>query len=299
MRNIHLHISYLLLLLLIGCKQEDALTPEAPVPNPFYPEDSETDIYSQLCRDFYTETNCYLLLSDTLKHEPNGTDIYGNPIYTTELLDLTYDVTSSVQWKFDFNYATDYEREKKACEILKDYILPAIDEQFHPYSFLLVESFRYYAYQIEDGEIVGRWTGPFDGDYYIGSRAMAISVSRLLRDKEGLRGEIIRTIINKELTTTMLKEFYSFGLEYYGREIEGKFTSEEDAIAQTGIINVTDMGDGIYEMGGQQDDLKRFLNAVLDQDETDFKTLYAEYDIVLKKYDILKQLLADLNFIIE
>ena len=45
-----------------------------------------------------------------------------------------------------------------------------------------------------------------------------------------------------------------------------------------------------------QSDLDKYLTAILERSEEEFETEYDGYDLVIKKYNILKQLLIDGGF---
>ncbi len=294
----------LLLSVAVACRKEDDITPEAPTPNYFYPDESETDVHAQLCRNFYAETGCYLLLNDTLKHEYTGTDRYGNPLYSTELLDLTYGVTSSVRWKFKFHLSTDYQRELQATEIIKNDILRAMDKRYHPYSFLLVDYFESSAYQIEEGEPTGCWSALSEREtYYIGSRAIAMSIDALLQDKETLKNRFFRRLLENQLTTSVLKEFYAPGERYYGKDDITEFENDDDFINRTGILAggshfaVTNEGLILtFEAHSKTEDRTMFLDPLLNGKEEEFTTKYAKYPIVLEKFRLLKEIVLDLGF---
>lgn len=303
MRNIGRYMWLgLLLSAAVACRKEDDITPEAAAPNLFYPDAAATDEYSQLRRDFYAETGCYLLFNDTLKHEYTGTDRYGNPLYSTELLDLPYGVTSSVQWKFVFNYSTNIQQARQAAEIVKKDILSAMDERYHPYSFLLVKDFMTYTYMIEEGEPYGYWSGPNSVEtYYIGERAILMSIDALLKDKEALKTKFLRRLLDKQLTTTVLKDFYAPGDAYYGKQETGDFIDEDDFITQTGILAfeaLQGVGNDFltFYVESKTADLKIYLDNLLLGQEEEFLTEYAEYPIVLEKFRLLKKIVIDLGF---
>lgn len=290
----------LLLLAAIACRKEDDITPEAPAPNPFYPDASATDEHAQLCRDFYTATGCYLLLNDTLKHEYIGTDRYGEPLYSTELLDLTYGITSSVQWKFEFTLSTDYQDQIRAVEILKKDILKSMDKRYHPYAILLVKNFVHYAYRIEEGETTGVWSQASTNlTYYIGERAMLIATDGLLQNLGTLKNGLMRDLLDKQLTENVLKEFYAPGNAYYGKNEVYGFANEDDFLNRTGIL---DYESDEYEEGwafwisSKTADLKAYLNPLLDGEEEEFMAAHATHSAVLTKFKLLKEIVLDLGF---
>ena len=304
------YITYLVLLFAIGCVscEESEIAPSEAQPNLFAPAESATDATSELRRQFFDETGCYLLFNDTLKNERIGTDAYGNSLYDTELLDLTYGINSSTQWKFVFSYMNDYEQQKEAVDVLRENILPALGEKFYPYSFLLIENMESYAYQVSEGEEEGRWNGPYEKNFFDGRRALAISVSALLADPEEFRNEIKLEYITKYVNNQDLTEFYSYGKEYYEQKyFTDEFFSEEEVWERTGVLsfylNVEDLGGGDIisdlEIYSQASDLKEYINEILTKPEEEFKAEYEGFDIVLKKYDMLRKMILEGGFTIE
>lgn len=283
---------------LFACKKESELVPNAPLPNLFAPSENATDPTSLLCREFYKETGVYLLFSDTLKNEYIGTDVYGNPLYNTELVDLTYGINSSFLWKFDFTYSTKFEEQERAADLVKEKVLPVLNKDDYPYSFLLIDKFSAYTWMIEEGEEMndGYWSEGEEWDFYSGIRAMAISMSQLLNNTESLVLDIRKAAIKKFLTAEKLEDFYAYGKDYYGKYI-WDFYSEEDFITATGILGFYfDEYDYYVEVWGSESDLDCFLTRILEDSEEEFKEEYAGYDLVLTKYDMLKRLLSENGF---
>ncbi|WP_065218624.1 MULTISPECIES: hypothetical protein [Butyricimonas] len=301
MKKIQTYILYGIILLgCFSCKKEDNLIPNAPQPNLFAPAEGATDPTSQLRRKFYEETGAYLLFTDTLKNEYYGTDVYGNPLYTTELLDLSYGINSSALWKFEFEYLSDYEKQQSAVELLKKQILPVLPKNYYPYSFLLIDNLIAYTWWSEEGATDGWWDSGYEQDFYFGTRAMAINISMLENEGEAFAKRILNRLIRDYyLTAEKLQEFYAPGRNYYGKYIydyEYGFWSEEDFIQATGILAYYYDGWEYFEVYGSESDLVKYLEFILDGSEEDFKAEYADYPLVLKKYDMLKQLLIEGGF---
>lgn len=79
MRYCFIYISVLLLLGVVACGDEDALTPEVDtITDCFAPDPNATDEESVLRREFYTTEKSYLLFNDTLRHEELGIDYNGD-----------------------------------------------------------------------------------------------------------------------------------------------------------------------------------------------------------------------------
>lgn len=294
----------MLLISVWACSKEDSIIPGDSEVNLFYPN-RFSRAFAQICQDFYAETGCYLLLNDTLKHEYVGVDMYGNPVYETELLDLTYGITSTRQWKFVFDYAIDEDRVREAVDIVKNNILASMDTVYYPYSFLLVETLNATAYRIEEGELVGSWSELHEESDYVGVRAIALSMSRLLADPHGFADKFLKKLLIGQLTTNVLQDFYAYGNAYYGRnEIIGEFSSEEDFLRQTGVLSFTSSWeedeDGntvlVFYDVSVLDDRDKYLEVVLEGKEEEFKQEYADYDVILRKLELLKQAIVDLGF---
>ena len=106
MRYCFIYISVLLLLGVVACGDEDALTPEVDtITDCFAPDPNATDEESVLRREFYTTEKSYLLFNDTLRHEELGIDYNGDMQYKTELLDIGYTLGSGmVGGSIDYKY---------------------------------------------------------------------------------------------------------------------------------------------------------------------------------------------------
>lgn len=300
MKKSQTYILYSIILLgCFSCKKEDTLLPNAPQPNLFAPAEGATDPTSELRRKFYETTGAYLLFSDTLKNEYYGTDVYGNPLYNTELLDLSYGINSSALWKFEFEYLSDYEKQEQAVELLEEQILPVLPKNYYPYSFLLIDNLFAYTLLVEEGDTDGLWLGS-DENFYFGPRAMAINISKLEEQGEAFAKEIVNCLIRDYyFTSEKLQEFYASGKNYYDKYIwlYDEFYSEDDFLMATGILGYYfDDYEEAIEVYGSDSDLKKYLDIILDGSEEDFKTEYADYPLVLKKYDMLKQLLIEGGF---
>ena len=97
---------------LCACQQEDELEP-LDVTNSFATSPGATDEETKLKENFYNTTGCHLLFNDTLRHEYKGTDENGKPYYETELLGLEYQLTSTSNFRFKFDYLQTLEQKRQ------------------------------------------------------------------------------------------------------------------------------------------------------------------------------------------
>ena len=174
--------------------------------------------------------------------------------------------------------------------------MPVLPKNYYPYSFLLIDNLIAYTWWSEEGATDGYWDSGSDQDFYFGTRAMAINISMLENEGEAFAKRILNRLIRDYyLTAEKLQEFYAPGNNYYGKYIYD-FWSEEDFLRATGILAYYYDGWEEFEVYGSESDLVKYLEFILDGSEEDFKAEYADYPLVLKKYDMLKQLLVEGGF---
>ena len=130
-------------------------------------------------------------------------------------------------------------------------------------------------------------------------------MSRLLADPQEFADKFLKKLLINLLTTNVLKDFYAYGNAYYGRnEIVGEFDTEEDFLRQTGILSFTSSWeedeDGnavlVFYDVSYLDDRDKYLEAILERKEKEFKQKYADYDVILRKLELLKQAIVELGF---
>ena len=130
-----------------SCAQEEGLTPDFNNPSAnFAPSTDDMSDEAQLRRQFYTQTGCYLLFSDTLQHKLLGTDINGQPRYFTETVDLTYTVgqSSSTTMSYTFTYLQQYAQKQQVTDFLTHYVLPHLTKGLKPYSWMVCNMINSY-----------------------------------------------------------------------------------------------------------------------------------------------------------
>ena len=113
----------LVALFFVGCQDEDELEP-TPLKNWFAIEEKENmDAVDQKIYDLYQKYGIVLFYNDTLGYEDRGRrDSVGNVVYHYEVLDLSYNFTTSVSTnKVTWSLVDVTERENK------ERLLPLLD----------------------------------------------------------------------------------------------------------------------------------------------------------------------------
>lgn len=284
----------LFMICVTSCEKEDSLVPNETTKNYFIISPDATDAISVLRREFHERNEVHLLFNDTLCHEQLGTNPDGIPIWHTEMLDLSYSLTSGGDELY-FDYLTNQSEMKESIHFIETYMIPRLASPLRPYSILLVNqlSENYY------GTI-----RPID--YYLGYRCLAIAVGNIAemneQEKRNFFSPIFGEIIQKKISivpATVMEKFYTFSKEFYGKTYAAAGVPEDenyefdyDKVYSRGFL------EAYYNLFISADyDLNDYIEALFNTSEEDFKNTYADYPIIIEKYDVLKQIISDLGFI--
>ena len=277
-----------------SCGKEDSLVPNETQKNYFIISPDATDPVSVLRREFRERNEVHLLFNDTLCHEQQGTNTEGIPIWYTEILDLSYSLTSGGDELY-LDYLTGQSEMKEGIHFIETYMIPRLASPLRPYSILLVNqlSENYY------GTIRAI-------DYYLGYRCLALSVGNIAemneQEKRDFFSPIFGEIISKKINNVpaaVMEKFYTFSKEFYGKTYAAAGVPEDenyvydyDKVYSRGLLRA------YYNLFISADyDLSDYIEALFNTSEEEFKNKYAAYPIIGEKYDVLKQIISDLGFI--
>lgn len=289
------YILILCLLSLAACNKEDELTPSGAKENYFAVPADATDAESVLRRDFYEQHGIHLLFNDTLYHELAGYYPDGTPYYNTELLDIRYSMTNQDLTDLLYEYITDIDEQRKAVEVVEDYILPHLGDDLCPYSIFLVRNLQTLQYGILETPIT----------YYEGERCFAINASDMIDSPEdeilSTCNDILYNLVERKLTyeTAMLEDFYAYSETYYSQMFSNwgisMFPTSEELqyIYSLGFLDDPLL---FLVFPSESTDLENYLEAIFYDTEDNFKATYATYPVVLEKYDTLKEIIVELGY---
>lgn len=259
-----------------------------------------------LQKEFFEKEGVYLLFNDTLSREYLGDDVSGNPVYDYQIVDLSYSMIASAG-AFAFQYLQADEEKQAAADFLSDNVLPSLGESMRPYSFLVVDVLEYY----EDyyGELV-----LVDGTIvYSGWNCTAIAVQGINEmseaEQESYRLQLLKSMANNKmqlLDESVFDEFYAFCESYYSTyfmyEEAEAFCQEYPTQYDLGFLSTYSYGYNGYmwlvNFKAKSYDLEDYTNAIFDTPEEEFRETYADYPIVLEKYQILKDIIESLGIIL-
>lgn len=296
------YINYLILLCVItmlnACEKEDALEPSGKNDDYFSVSATSSNATDKLRYEFHEETGIHLLFNDTLRHEQRGTYADGTPYWFTETVDLNFLMTSHGDGDYSFDYLTDYSTQETAAEIIKNYLLPHMGKALRPYSVLLVQQIKNYDSYYEEYEYL---------DYVDSWRCLALSVgdpsSMTEEELTDLMKEVLYTILENKLEDDayepILEVFASYCADYY-------YEYWEDCELPSGMDPTNLTQEDYYELGflsepdsywadfpNQRTDILDYFDYIYNEDESTFKNEFANYPIVIAKYDLLKQIIVN------
>ena len=289
-----------------ACSDDEDTTPSEYEQNLFSPAESDQSQTAQLRRQFKQEVGCYLLFNDTLKHEQNGTDSYGNVLWNTQLVDLTYMFIGSPMnsTKYTFVYLNDYNQQKKCTDLLKEKLAKRMGKAL-PYSILLVDSIIQWtnssgAWELDKGS---SWSprDPFP-KYVLGTRSYAFALhgTDAFDDATYFDEILLSIVIDKvdHLSPNKLEKFRSYVVAYfdeYGNPMQKSslgyddYTTDNDAAHTLGFWE--DRGYYYFTYGNEDRD--NYIEAVLTYSVAEVEEMMAGYPIVIERFKIMRQLIID------
>lgn len=305
----------LFLPVLSSCSDDEDTTPSHADENLFKPADDDNSPTAQLRRQFFNDTKTFLLFTDTLRHEANGTDAYGKTIWNDELLDVTYTVIGSASSShYTYSYITDFNKRKQAAELVRDKLMRRLGDAV-PYSVLIVDSIMSWVNNNGYWELdKGTAWNPQDPykQYILGTRAYVISTNGEdgFTDSTYFDGIMEKIILDKlgRLSDTQRAPFYAPVSSYMGpnHEIAGK--------SAMGYSNGYNMDNEARSLGFWQDynyyyfairsgydnaDLELFTHAVLTYSEAEVEKMMEGYPIVIQRFKALRQIIKDMGIVLD
>lgn len=288
----------------VSCAKEEPLEPlNDGFANYFAPAAGATDPESVLRREFYAQTSCYLLFNDTLVTKQIGTDKDGNPLYFHETVDLSYGITSTMTTKYSFEYFSDIESKKRATKLIQEELLDKMAESQRPFSVLLTDVIT--AYEIYDSGWFEK-----DKDFVKNTRSTAIAIKDIADKTDEELVEFGAAILNKFVASSLkgnidrpiLKPFFSLSEgqyeKYYDLFEDWDYPDIEDVRELGFLRGEIDWDFGYMEFPAKTQDLDDFTEAVLTMTYEEFEAENEGYPFVLEKYNLLKQAIKDLGYII-
>lgn len=288
-----------------ACSDDEDMTPSHADYNKFAPTDADQSVEAKIRRGFKEQTNSYLIFNDTLSKEKTGEDMYGNPVYKVETLDINFAlVGSGNSYIYTYDYIKDDAEKQKAANFVATNLARKLGGMM-PFSILLVDRINCWE-KDSYGNLV-----PAEDDYYgivphplyvLGSRCLAVSVENGdVFDQEDYFESMLEDLVYKKLTAdaSYLKDFFGAVENYdkvsyeYKDDLGYELGRNDDLARSLGFAKDY----GYYRFtNGTEWDTRQFLNYLLTESESEIETEFAAYPICLKRFAIMRAQMEALGF---
>ena len=285
------HIYYFLILCaastLWACSEDD-LTPIGSINN-FLPDPEATDEESVLRREFFEENGFYILFNDTLSHELLTVDSEGDPYYRTETVDPNWQLTGYDSYtSYRFVYCQSMDQKRERAEFVSG--LAKRMEKINltkPYSVLVVDSII--TTLDSYGDIIVQSL-----DFCTSLRCFIIALPEI----EGTEEEQDMLIANMAGSGIALKyagnlqAFYDLAIDEWGDSMYNEYNNGESSMEEYYEIGflVPAGADEYYCTQGE--DVASYIHLLLTMTDEEVYQRFSRYDIVLQKYEIIKEVTA-------
>lgn len=281
-----------------ACTDEEDTSPSYADQNLFAPSEGDHSEMAEFKRNFYKETGAYLLFNDTLSKEQNGTDAYGNPIWNTELVDLTYPVIGEpTSYRYTYKYIEEFEKRSVVANLIKEKLAVRLGKAV-PYSFLIVDSITTWKNNNGIWEIANGYLDIPHPIQILGTRCYAISTN----GDTGYNDEDYFTTIFKEIVLNKLQRlsadklsvFYSYGENYYQVDKQDLDFPREvnDSLARSlGFWK----DENKYYLAYKQSDLGYFSDAASTYSPSEVEKMMVGYPLVIERFNILREIIKSMG----
>lgn len=305
--------NYIFVFLLVGillgglgsCASEEDTTPSHIDENGFAPKDDDNSSEASLRRDFFSKTGCYLLFNDTLSVKQKGTDLYGQPIYDVQTVNVdfsSFDGNINV-YRHTYDYIKGEADKKKAADILNEQVISRLGSLL-PYSVLLVNGIS--QWQKENGEWVLTEEDSYYGTnphpmYRLGARCYVFSIENgKAFEQANFFGDVLLDIVKSKISSkgeAFLSEFRAFVNNYdeltsnYKDDLGYELGKNDDLARSLGFLK----DNGYYFFPSSKQDLNAYLTAVFDYSVDEFEETFAQYPICIARFKWMRDKVLELG----
>lgn len=316
----------LIVLLVLSCEKEE-LTQRIIHENLYAIKDDPTDPVKHRIYELYEKYNVPIYFNDTVGKYFVKNDVNGNPYYRYEMLDYNWKFYSdnSNKVKYKYFYQTDPERQMISLEFT-DRLLNEMSAPLRPYAIFLVDSVYY-----EEKDKGIKWL-IMGSQFRLGMFAKLPDVTRLYQDSlidQTVRGLISLKISNfqneldkfhavcksewydrewkndlgvdvgegpfifTELRKKQLMQGTIWDAPWTEEQVETARKSTREAIGSYGFVGGGTASQQWFSPDDTGRDLDQYMTEILSCDREEFTRRWGSCPLVMKKYQLLYDLLKD------
>ena len=286
------YIYYLLILCaassLWACSEDD-LTPIGSINN-FLPDPEATDEESVLRREFFEENGFYILFNDTLSFECLGVDSEGDPYYSIETVDPGWGLTGYDSFtEYQFAYCQSIDEKRERAEFISELVVEMEENNLtKPYSVLVVDTIT--TIRESYGDLIITHL-----DFLSSLRCFIVALPEIQNTDEE-KSMLIANMAGSGIALKYegnLQPFYDLAIDdYWGSTMYDTYYNYESSIEEYYEIGfLVPAGDDNYYCS-QAEDVAAYIHLLMTMTEEEVYETFARYDIVLQKYEIMKEVTA-------
>lgn len=326
MRNV---IYLVFAFLILGCGNEDELTSKIEIENLYGIQDDPSDPVKHRVFEMYSEYGIPVYFNDTIGRIFVKKDVTGKDVYRYETLDLAWGFTSYDRVTYDYEYMMDPDEQLKALDIIENYLKLAA-KPLHPFNFFVTKSakitdsndkeeiYEKGAYTINYRTLLmtGDWTDS-QVENLPGEMVREMVKSKIVNYKDLL--EAFNTISDPtwygEIWSNLDPHYYDYvdGIgqpkawftpsalsedwylaSYFTEEKLAEFRAAvRAAIGQLGFVNGDPSWGNVLSPSNNEKDLVLYITEMLRLSRDEFEELWGGCPLVMEKYEILYDIVAN------
>lgn len=306
MKKIYLYLMMALVTLpFAACSDNEDATPSHADYNKFAPADDDQSAEAKIRRDFKKQTNSYLIFNDTLSEERTGDDMYGNPVYKIETLDINFSqVGTSDFYIYTYEYIKDDAEKQKAANFVASKLAQKMGGMM-PFSIMLAD--RIYCWQKDNnGNLVpayNKWNNIVPNPTFVlGTRCLAISIENgEAFDDDNYFNSMLEDLVYKKLSaeSSYMQDFYDVIENYqmvarsFKNELGYEFVIDDDLARSLGFAKDKSIYWFTYD---KEQDAREFLKYLLTEPMSQIESEFAAYPICLKRFSLLRSKMIEKGY---
>lgn len=296
-----LFLGYICGMFLLGsCYKESDISPSYMDRNWYILEDSENPLDHQRYL-VYKEYGIPIFYKDTIGVQERGVDAFGEPVIYYEVIDPDYTIETMYK-KTTFELSDQEDALIEGVKFIKDRVIPElISPVLYPRCFLLVK------------KVTLSNLSSYEGNCFRGMMTTLVSHVEKLKDMSDaelnrLAVEVVGEQIGAYLADSCIVELESFinvsrkevnpNGSLYAFRLTGGTTPKMAPVANFGFLSFDRKeanNANTCQTVTEQRDVMDYVTEVYMNDDAAFKEKYKDYPYVLKKYDLMKKVVADMK----
>ncbi|TXH54486.1 MAG: hypothetical protein E6Q89_07965 [Bacteroidia bacterium] len=308
-------------ILLIGCSKEKSIIPSIKLENVYEIKDSETDTIQQRVFKIYQKYKVPVYFNDTVGKVYVMDDAKGNPIYQYEKIDLSWTFSSYSKDVYQFEFMSNDQDKTKALNIIEAY-LEDVSPSLRPFSFFVTLS----AQRLSQGKVVEVIK---NGQYKLGFRTVFLTGNwtalQMSQQPDLMKRQIVSTKIlnytNDVLDFSNISKSIWYGGLYWNAiepsvvygwksaealyddwtgakwytatQLDSMRVEARTIIGKFGFIKGNKSTKGLQTPKNATEELEDYVQEILKYSASDFKKLWGNHPLVMKKYAILTNVIEN------